>query len=187
MSQETEPLPEIAGEGDALRALAAATEAPRPTASVPGPSSLAQDPELLSDFILESREHLATVESQSMALEQNPSDSEAIHAIFRGFHTIKGLAGFLELASIQEMAHEVETLLDRARNGQMQITPKVIDVVLAGGDFLRESIDCVEASLHGRPSPPPADRGVVAGIRRLLELGAEEPLEPVIQQSVTSE
>ena len=126
-----------------------------------GPSSLAQDPELLSDFILESREHLATVESQSMVLEQNPADAEAIHAIFRGFHTIKGLAGFLELPRIQEIAHEVETLLDRARNGQMQITPDVIDVMLAGADYLRESIDQVEASLHGRQPPdPPAERGV---------------------------
>src|SRR5690242_16936335 len=117
---------------ESLRALACAAT------SAPEGNSLAQDPGLLSDFILESREHLATVESQSMVLEQNPSDAEAIHAIFRGFHTIKGLAGFLELASIQETAHEVETLLDRARNGEIQITPKVIDVVLAGADYLRE-------------------------------------------------
>ena len=128
--------------GDSLRALAAATEA-ADVPSAAGPSALAQDPELLSDFILESREHLATVESQSMVLEQNPADQEAIHAIFRGFHTIKGLAGFLELPSIQEVAHEVETVLDRARNGQLQITPNVIDVVLAGADYLRESIDHV--------------------------------------------
>src|SRR5215471_14490421 len=107
---------------DALRALAAATD----TVPNAAPNALAQDPELLSDFILESREHLATIESQSMVLEQTPADSEAIHAIFRGFHTIKGLAGFLEQARIQETAHEVETLLDRARNGQGQITPKVI-------------------------------------------------------------
>src|SRR6476646_6979084 len=117
--KEAQPVP--ADADSSLHALAAATSS----------SSLAQDPELLSDFILESREHLATVESQSMVLEQNPADAEAIHAIFRGFHTIKGLAGFLELASIQETAHEVETLLDKARNGQMKITPNVIDVVLA--------------------------------------------------------
>src|SRR5262249_2176301 len=95
-----------------------------------------------------------------------------------------GLAGFLELASIQEMAHEVETLLDEARNGQLQITPKVIDVVLAGADYLRESIDCVEGSLHGSSRAAPADRGVVAGIRRLLEGEADEPVQ--LQTAVPS-
>ena len=183
MPQESPALPLAAVETDSggasLRALAAVTEA-GVTPPVAATSSLAQDPELLSDFILESREHLATVESQSMVLEQNPSDAEAIHAIFRGFHTIKGLAGFLELPRIQETAHEVETLLDRARNGQMKITPKVIDVMLAGADYLRESIDQVEASLHGRqPSAPPADRGVLARIRRLLEAGDDASDEPV--------
>src|SRR5215467_7886665 len=146
--QISPPTADPAACGDSVRALAAATET-HAAPAVAGAASLAQDPELLSDFILESREHLATVESQSMVLEQNPSDDEAIHAIFQGFHTIKGLAGFLELASIQETAHEVETLLDRARNSQIQITPRVIDVVLAGADYLRESIDCVEASLRG--------------------------------------
>ena len=177
MPKEAEPLTEAARVGeagdDSLRALAAATE------TAPGPGSLAQDPELLSDFILESREHLATIEGQSMVLEQNPSDQEAIHAIFRGFHTIKGLAGFLELASIQETAHEVETLLDRARNGQMQITPKVIDVVLAGADYLRESIACVAASLQGGPRRAmPADRDIVARIRRLLDDEPDESSDP---------
>jgi two-component system chemotaxis sensor kinase CheA len=184
MRQEAETLPEAKGSADAenssadsLRALAAATEPAPPPAPAPGPGSLAQDPELLSDFILESREHLATVESQSMVLEQNPSDAEAIHAIFRGFHTIKGLAGFLELASIQETAHEVETLLDRARNGQMRITPKVIDVVLAGADYLRESINGVESSLQGgQPPIVPGGRELVASIRRLLD-GEEDALE----------
>jgi two-component system, chemotaxis family, sensor kinase CheA len=169
--KEAQPVP--ADADSSLHALAAATSS----------SSLAQDPELLSDFILESREHLATVESQSMVLEQNPADAEAIHAIFRGFHTIKGLAGFLELASIQETAHEVETLLDRARNGQIQITSRVIDVVLAGADFLRESIGGVESSLHGTPRPIPASHAVVASIRQLLEGGDEqspESTEPVI-------
>src|SRR5690349_14783534 len=99
------------------------------------PLSLAQDPELLSDFVLESREHLAAVENQSMVLEQNPEDAEAIHAIFRGFHTIKGLAGFLELTGIQEISHEIETLLGMARDGRVRITPDAIDLILAGADY----------------------------------------------------
>jgi len=67
-------------------------------------NALAQDAELIADFIMESREHLASIEGQLLALEQNPDDSEPIHSIFRGFHTIKGLAGFLEFAAIQTVA-----------------------------------------------------------------------------------
>ena len=78
----------------------------------------AQDPELLSDFILESREHLAGIEAQVLTIEREPLDAEALNSVFRGFHTIKGLAGFLELWEVQKLAHEVETILDRARNSQ---------------------------------------------------------------------
>ena len=85
-------------------------------------NTLASDPELLGDFILESREHLTSIELQLLALDQDPTDSEAIHAIFRGFHTIKGMAGFLDQESVRDVAHEVETILDLARTGQLAIT-----------------------------------------------------------------
>ena len=105
-------------------------------ASVSGLNSLAGDPELLGDFILESSEHLTTIEAQLLTLEQDPGNAEAIHAIFRGFHTIKGLAGFLELNSIQEVAHEVETILDLARTWKLRIDAVVIDRILEGKDYL---------------------------------------------------
>jgi two-component system chemotaxis sensor kinase CheA len=65
---------------------------------------LAGDPELLNDFILESKEHLTSIELQLLTLDQDPGNGEAIHAIFRGFHTIKGMAGFLDLDAIREVA-----------------------------------------------------------------------------------
>ncbi len=68
-----------------------------PEPSPPAGNSLAQDPELVRDFVVETREHLASVENRMLVLEKNPGDAEAIHSVFRGFHTIKGLAGFLEL------------------------------------------------------------------------------------------
>jgi two-component system chemotaxis sensor kinase CheA len=113
-------------------------------------NSLAEDPELVSDFILESREHLASIESRMLVLEQNPADMEAIHSVFRGFHTIKGLAGFLGFTAILEVAHEVETLLDLARNGKLAITPAVVDGVLECADYLKVAITAVEASLAGK-------------------------------------
>src|ERR1035441_1962723 len=109
-----------------------------PAVEVPSQEmSLAQDPELMSDFIVESREHLVNIESQVLTLEREPSDGEALNAVFRGFHTIKGLAGFLELWEVQKLAHEVETVLDRARNSQWTINPAGIDVILASADYLR--------------------------------------------------
>lgn len=122
------------------------------TESQPAPNPLAQDPELVGDFITESREHLSSIESQMLALEQNPSDTDVIHAVFRSFHTIKGLAGFLEFATIQKVAHEVETLLDLARNGKLTITTSVVDVVLESADYLKQAIDAVERSLSGEPA-----------------------------------
>ena len=110
--------------------------------------SLALDPELMSDFIVESREHLVNIESQVLTLEREPSDCEALNAVFRGFHTIKGLAGFLELWEVQKLAHEVETVLDRARNSQWTINPAGIDVILESADYLRRWLVHMEAVLH---------------------------------------
>jgi two-component system, chemotaxis family, sensor kinase CheA len=117
-------------------------------------NSLAQDPELLSEFIMESREHLHTIESNLLSIEDGQAAPDAVHAIFRGFHTIKGLAGFLEFDAMQRAAHEVETLLDRAREGRVSLTADAIDVVLAGSDFLRKWLDCVERAAEG---PDPAE------------------------------
>ena len=133
--------------------------------------SLAQDPELMSDFIVESREHLANVEGLLLTLERNPHDSEALNAVFRGFHTIKGLAGFLELGEVQSLAHEVETVLDRARNSVWTITGGGIDVILQSADYLNRWLTHLESRLQNRPSePPPPDAPLKA---RIAALGSE--------------
>jgi two-component system chemotaxis sensor kinase CheA len=148
------------------------------TESLPAPSPLAQDPELVGDFITESREHLSSIESQMLALEQNPSNTDVIHAVFRSFHTIKGLAGFLEFATIQKVAHEVETLLDLARNGKLTITTGVVDVVLESADYLKQAIDAVEASLSGEPAQALADHsGLLVRIQNAYS-GENIPAEP---------
>ncbi len=130
--------------------------------------SPAQDPELLGDFILESREHLTGIEAQSLVIERDPSNVEALNSVFRGFHTIKGLAGFLELADVQELAHEIEAILDRARNGQLRITPAAIDVILQGADLLRRWVSHLELRLHGQVSEVPAkDHELLARVHAL--------------------
>lgn len=147
-------------------------------APVPGvqatANSVAQDPELIADFIMESREHLSAIEGQLLAVEQNPGNLEPIHSIFRGFHTIKGLAGFLELGAIREVAHEVETVLDLARDGRLAFTPAVVDVVLASADYLSEEIRRVECLLNGSQPEPPSDSGpLLHKVRSLMHGGSE--------------
>jgi|SRR5579871_2296863 len=140
---------------------------------------LAQDADLVSDFILEAREHLANIEAQLLALEQNPGDAEAIHSIFRGFHTIKGLAGFLELAAMQAVAHEVETVLDRARNGEVPVSAAVIDGALASKDYLGREIQRIESELRGGACSASQDNSVLLkSLRALLGEPSANPAVP---------
>jgi two-component system, chemotaxis family, sensor kinase CheA len=117
-------------------------------------NSLAQDPELVSEFVAESQEHLRTIESLLLAIERGSASADAVHAIFRGFHTIKGLAGFLEFGAMQRVSHEVETVLDRVRNGELGLSSEVVDVVLESADFLRKWLAAVQSSETG---PDPSD------------------------------
>ena len=164
-------------------ALSAGTEAPihKAVTGAPAPSnplwnSLAQDAELVGDFITESREHLSSIENHLLTLEKNPEEKESVHAVFRGFHTIKGLAGFLEFMPIRDVAHDVETLLDLARNEKLTITGSVVDVVLESVDYLKQALQVVESSLQGDSSGAIADnRQLLVRLQRLINGGPEQP------------
>lgn len=132
--------------------------------------SLGNDPELIQDFVVEAREHLANVETQLLVFEQEGTASDAVHSVFRSFHTIKGLAGFLDLHTIQRTAHQIETLLDETRNGHIQVSPEITDVILTGADFLNKAVASLEAGLQGRPSQNvPADEQLLARIQHILD------------------
>jgi two-component system chemotaxis sensor kinase CheA len=146
------------------------------------PAAIAQDPELIGDFINEAGEHLASIEAQVLALERDPTSADPLHAAFRSFHTIKGLAGFLELGDIREVAHEVETLLDRARNRELNVTPGMIDVVLESADYLKRSIVWVEAGLRGKAGEPPPFTALLVRVRGALEGKAtDRAAAPVVE------
>jgi len=95
------------------------------------------DPELLKDFIEEGKEHLSSIELNMLSLEADPHDQEAINAVFRPFHSIKGVAGFLNLKDIHRISHEVENMLDAARSGTLLINDAMIDIVLSAVDVLK--------------------------------------------------
>lgn len=145
------------------------------------PLSLAQDPELLGDFILESREHLATIESQLLTLEGDPSAPEALNSIFRGFHTIKGLAGFLELWDVQKLAHETETVLDRARSSQWALTQDAFDAILESADYLRRWLMHLESTMQGQPSQQPPPNEPLIGRIRALTADSLEDGQPAVE------
>jgi two-component system chemotaxis sensor kinase CheA len=148
---------------------------------------LAGDPELLTDFVSESKEHLTSLELQLLTLDQEPSNAEAIHAIFRGFHTIKGMAGFLDQDAVRDVAHEVETILDLARNGQLAVTPAVIDRILESKDYLTQCMAELEASLHTGTLLALARNDALLGAIRGLstpDAGSEEAAAPLPGEEV---
>ncbi|HEY3442119.1 MAG TPA: chemotaxis protein CheA [Paludibaculum sp.] len=120
-------------------------------------NELNQDPQLIQDFLVEAREHLTNVEGRLLEIEQGVHTAETLHSAFRSFHTLKGLAGFLDFAVLQEVAHEVESLLDLARNGNLVLGPATVDVVLQSGDYLGVWLNYIESSANAKPATIPDD------------------------------
>lgn len=130
-------------------------------AEVPATLVFEEDPEMLAGFVLESDEHLISIEEQILMLEKDPSLIDTVHAVFRSFHTIKGLAGFLGLSGVQAVAHEVETLLDHARNLRISITPEIVDLVLDSSEYLKEEVALVRAKINNAPLPSVRDNTIL--------------------------
>ena len=93
--------------------------------------------ELLQDFLLEASDLLADVDSKLMDLEKSPNDKGILNVIFRGFHTIKGGAGFLNATELVTLCHLTENLFDKLRNDQLQLNPGLLDVILAATGEVR--------------------------------------------------
>ena len=103
------------------------------------------DPEVMTGFLDESQDSIATLDNLFVELEQHPKDKEIIGSIFRVAHSIKGLAGFLNLVAIKQLTHELETVLDNIRNDRLCVSSAIIDVLLTGFDKLENMLACVRA------------------------------------------
>ena len=117
--------------------------------------NLKDDAELLNEFHGESVELLQNIEQGLLVLEDNPSDSGTINSIFRAFHTFKGAAGFLRLIALQDLAHDLESLLDAARQSKIRITTPIIDIILAGSDALKNYTFQIGLQLKGTNAGKP--------------------------------
>jgi two-component system chemotaxis sensor kinase CheA len=132
---------------------------------------LARDSEMLREFLNESEEHLHNIEQGILILEQNPKDADTLHSIFRAFHTFKGGSGFLNLVPIHCLAHELESLLDLARQGRLEINGDVINLILAGADTLKRFVSEIQVQLSGLKPPEPIQvpiHGLIERVREVL-------------------
>lgn len=98
-----------------------------------------------NDFIVEAFEHIDAIESNAMDLEQNPENMDIIHTMFRAFHTIKGLSGFVEHTLIQEVAHKTETLMDYCRKGVLAVNTQIVDAILKSSDYIKQLCNDMDA------------------------------------------
>jgi len=110
--------------------------------------NLEENRELLVEFYAETVDHLQQIEAALLALDHEPGDPEALSSIFRSFHTIKGNAGFLGLMPMHILAHEVESLLDLARNHKLQLNAAIITEILRSRDALQTLTNQVGAALE---------------------------------------
>jgi len=99
------------------------------------------DDEILQDFLLEASEILEQLDSQLVDLESDPASRELLNAVFRGFHTIKGGAGFLGLDNLVAISHKSEDIFDLLRNGKLGVDAQLMDVFLQVLDVLRGMFD----------------------------------------------
>jgi len=129
------------------------------------------DEDILQDFLVEAGEILEALQEQLVELENNPDDSALLNAIFRGFHTVKGGAGFLSLAELVDACHGAENVFDILRTGKRRVTPELMDVILQALDAVNEMF----ASVQARQPLEPAPAELLHALHRLSEPeGAEE-------------
>ncbi|MEF2231064.1 MAG: Hpt domain-containing protein [Pseudodesulfovibrio sp.] len=104
------------------------------------------DPEILSDFFVEAKEHLETIEPNLLELEKAPDNLGLLNEIFRPMHSLKGASGFLGLNKINGLAHKAENILDELRQGSMRVTGAIMDLILSATDALRVMVENLENS-----------------------------------------
>jgi two-component system, chemotaxis family, sensor kinase CheA len=146
--------------------------------------SFEADEEILQDFLIEAGEILETMSEQLVALENEPEDMDLLNGIFRGFHTVKGGAGFLALEPLVEICHITENIFDLLRNGDRTADADLMDQILSALDIVNEMFDCVRSGEKPEHADPEFLRvlgtyasAAPAGVEPTVE---QEPEEAVI-------
>ena len=147
------------------------------------------DEEILQDFLIEAGEILELLQEQLVALENNPDDSDLLNAIFRGFHTVKGGAGFLSLTPMVDVCHEAENTFDLLRTGKRGVNSELMDIILQAVD----AINTMFAQTQQGEQQDPVEPALLDKLKLLssgaplpseLNGAAEEPAEEIIEELV---
>ncbi|MCU1722889.1 chemotaxis protein CheA [Pseudomonas sp. 5P_5.1_Bac1] len=142
--------------------------------------SFGADEEILQDFLVEAGEILEQLSEQLVELESRPDDSDLLNAIFRGFHTVKGGAGFLQLHELVECCHIAENVFDILRKGERRVDSELMDVVLEALD----TVNSMFGQVRERTDVTPATPELLGALARLAEPGgaaAPAEAEPVAE------
>ena len=153
---------------------------------------LSDGPQLVLEFVTEGFEHLNNAENSILVLEKSPSDQEAVNNIFRAFHTIKGVAGFMSLDDIRTFAHEAETMLDMVRNGKLSFVGRVVEQTLMSIDVLRQLLTLLneQANNGGKLNSPYLNiEGNLNLIKEIISGKAKEPIGEILisQGAITAD
>ena len=130
------------------------------------------DEDILQDFLVEAGEILELLSEQLVELENNPGDTELLNAIFRGFHTVKGGAGFLAMTELVDACHGAENVFDLLRQGVRTVNSELMDVILQALDTINEMF----ATIKNRDQPEPADPELLAVLHKLGQPPTAEEL-----------
>ncbi|WP_312154022.1 chemotaxis protein CheA [Pseudomonas sp.] len=141
--------------------------------------SFGADEEILQDFLVEAGEILEQLSEQLVELESRPDDADLLNAIFRGFHTVKGGAGFLQLNELVECCHIAENVFDILRKGERRVDAELMDVVLEALD----TVNSMFGQVRERSEVTPATPELLAALSRLAEPGAAEPVATVVEEA----
>jgi len=120
--------------------------------------------DLLQDFLVEATDLLSGVDNKLVDLEKSPQDRGLLNDIFRGFHTIKGGAGFLNATELVTLCHLTENLFDKLRNGELAITAEAMDVIMAATGTVREMFHSLEQGVQ----PQAADAELIASLKQAI-------------------
>ncbi|MCG6574602.1 chemotaxis protein CheA [Pseudomonas sp. AF32] len=148
--------------------------------------SFGADEEILQDFLVEAGEILEQLSEQLVELESRPDDADLLNAIFRGFHTVKGGAGFLQLNELVECCHIAENVFDILRKGERRVDSELMDVVLEALD----AVNSMFSQVRERSPITPATPELLAALSRLAEpQSADEaaPVEAVVEEPAIEE
>lgn len=138
------------------------------------------DNELLQDFLIEAGELLDALDSQLVSLEQMPDDKDLLNAIFRAFHTIKGGAGFLEVTPLVDVCHRAEDIFNLLRNGELKVTPAIMDVMLR----VLDALNTMFANLRAGGFPDSVGTAFLQEIEALSS--SQKPNAALVQASASA-